>query len=326
MNLSEAEILGLYERMVTIRKFEEKAADLMDKGKLAGEVHVCIGQEASAVGVCAALRKDDYVTSTHRGHGHVIAKGADVKLMMAELFGRETGLCKGKGGSMHVADVSLGIIGANGIVGGGLSIATGAGLAIRTLGTGQVAVCFFGDGAFNEGSFHESLNLASCWNLPVIYVCENNKYHEFSSSKCLIAGSICGRAAAYNMPGVCVDGQDVLAVYQVALEAVDRARTGGGPTLVEVDTYRFSTHYEGEGHKFPVDYRPEEEKQRWFNRDPIVLFQGWIINNTRATETQLRVIDERAQAEIEQATAFAESSSLPEPEEALADLFVQRGR
>jgi pyruvate dehydrogenase E1 component alpha subunit len=223
---------------------------------------------------------------------------------------------------MHVADVGLGIIGANGIVAGGLSIATGAGLAIKTLGGDQVAVCFFGDGASNEGSFHESLNLASCWALPVIYVCENNKYHEFSASKCLIAGSICGRAAAYNMPGVCVDGQEVLEVRQVAMEAVQRARSGGGPTLIEVDTYRFSTHYEGEIHKFPIDYRPEDEKQSWLERDPISLFRQWMLRDHRATEAQLRIIDERVQVEVEQATEYSESSPLPCPEDALEDLFV----
>jgi len=320
--MTKEEMLRLYEQMVTIRRFEEMASNLMETGRLVGEVHVYIGQEACGVGVCSALMEDDYITSTHRGHGHVIAKGTDIKRMMAELFGRKTGLCKGKGGSMHVADVGLGIIGANGIVGGGLPIATGAGLAIKMLGTDQVAVCFFGDGASNLGSFHESLNLASCWKLPVIYVCENNKYHEFSASASLIAGSIHGRAAAYEMPGICVDGQNVLAVFEVAREAVMRARSGEGPTLIEVDTYRFSTHYEGEVHKFPVDYRPEKEKEEWLKRDPISLFHSRLVNERHATEAELAKIDERVAAEIEEAVTFAETSPFPDPEEALEDLFV----
>jgi pyruvate dehydrogenase E1 component alpha subunit len=315
-------LLKMYEKMLTIRRFEEKAADLVDKGRLVGEVHVYIGQEASGVGVCSALRSDDYITSTHRGHGHVIAKGADVKLMMAELFGRRTGLCKGKGGSMHVADVSKGILGANGIVGGGISIAAGAALAAQMKADDRVAVCFFGDGASNQGSFHESLNLSACWKLPVVYVCENNKYHEFSRSRHLIAKTIHGRACAYGIPGIAVDGQDVLAVYEIAQRAVQRARSGEGPTLIETDTYRFSTHYEGEIHKFPEGYRPEEEEQEWLKRDPIPLFRERLAAEGHATEDELAEIDERTQNTIDEAVAFAEASPWPEPQEALEDVFA----
>jgi pyruvate dehydrogenase E1 component alpha subunit len=322
MEVTREKAHWMFETMMRIRRFEEKAADLVATGKLFGEVHVYIGEEASGVGVCAALRQDDKITSTHRGHGHIIAKGGDVKLMMAELFGRRTGYCKGKGGSMHVADVKLGILGANGIVGGGISIATGSGFASQFLGQDAVTVCFFGDGASNQGSFHESLNLATCWKLPVVYVCENNKYHEFSPSEPLIASTIHGRARAYDIPGVHVDGQDVLAVYDVAQEAVNRARAGEGPTLIEVDTYRFSTHFEGEVHKFETDYRPEAEKEAWFKRDPITLFRTWLVDNEYATEAELDKIDQAVQGEIEAALEFALASPWPEPEEALEDLFV----
>jgi pyruvate dehydrogenase E1 component alpha subunit len=311
----------MYQRMITIRRFEEKAIVLMDLGKLFGEVHAYIGQEASAVGVCSALNDQDYITSTHRGHGHVIAKGADVKLMMAELMGRKTGLCKGKGGSMHIADVSLGILGANGIVGGGLPIATGAGLAAQVLANNRVAVCFFGDGASNEGAFHESLNLSSCWGLPVVYVCENNLYHEFSPSAPLIAGTLVGRAAAYAMPGTQVDGQDVLAVYEVAKTAIERARKGEGPSLLVVNTYRYYGHFIGEESLIPV-YRTKEELESWKMRDPISLFRSWLLANNIMSAVELDQIEHQVQAEIEMAVDFAEASPLPEPQEALEDLFV----
>lgn len=312
----------IYRQMVTIRVFEETAASLMDQGKLVGEVHCYAGQEASGVGVCAALRPDDYITSTHRGHGHVIAKGADVKLMMAELFGRRTGLCKGKGGSMHVADVSLGILGANGIVAGGIPIATGAALSAQVQGTGQVAVCFFGDGASNEGAFHESLNLASVWKLPVIFVCENNKYHEFSASAPATAGTIHGRAAAYDIPGIHVDGQDVLAVREAAVEAVARARSGVGPTLIETDTYRYYGHFIGEESLFPP-YRSQEEIEEWKRRDPIALFRTSLVQQGLASESELDAVDDEVKAAIEEAVAFAEASPWPKPEEALEDVFAQ---
>ncbi len=312
----------MYRRMAIIRQFEEKAAALVNQGKLVGEVHSYAGQEASGVGVCLALEQDDYITSTHRGHGHVIAKGADLKLMMAELFGRKNGLCKGKGGSMHVADVSLGILGANGIVAGGLPIATGAAFSAQVRDSSQVAVCFFGDGASNEGAFHETMNLASAWKLPVVFVCENNKYHEFSPSAPVTAGTIHGRAAAYEMPGVKVDGQDVMAVYQAAQEAIARARAGEGPSLIETDTYRYYGHFIGEENLFPP-YRSEEEIESWRKRDPIILFRAWLIEQGYAAEADLKAIDEQVEADIEEAAAFAEDSPWPEAEEALEDVFAQ---
>lgn len=321
LNLDRQKAEKLYRQMVTIRRFEETVASLMDQGKLVGEAHMYIGQEASGVGICAALDDSDYITSTHRGHGHVIAKGADIRRMMAELFGRRTGYCKGKGGSMHVADVSLGILGANGIVGGGISIATGAALAAQVKGDGRVAVCFFGDGASNEGSFHESLNLASVWKLPVIFVCENNKFQEFSASAPLIAGSVHERAQAYRIPGVLVDGQDVIAVYTAAVQAVERARSGNGPTLIETDTYRFSGHFIGEEKMVP-SYRPVDEVASWQLRDPLLVYQKWLIDNQEFTAAEISVIGAQVDNEIREAVAFAEQSPWPDPEEALQDLYA----
>jgi len=315
----------MYEQMVTIRRFEETAAALMDEGKLVGEIHLYVGQEATAVGVCSALRQDDYITSTHRGHGHVIAKGADIKPMMAELFGRRTGLCKGKGGSMHVADASLGILGANGIVGGGLPIATGAGLAAQMSKKDQVAVCFFGDGASNEGAFHGSLNLASVWNLPVIYVCENNKYHEFSLSGPVTAGEISKRADAYDIPGVRVDGQDVLAVRETAREAVQRARSGGGPTLIEADTFRFAGHFVGEESVIPP-YRSEEEVELAKERDPISLFRSRLVQEGHMSDGELESLEAEIESRVQEAVSYAENSPWPEGYEALEDVFVTTGK
>ncbi|MBN2550458.1 MAG: thiamine pyrophosphate-dependent dehydrogenase E1 component subunit alpha [Anaerolineales bacterium] len=311
----------MFTRMVAIRRFEEAAIALMQADKLVGEVHAYLGQEASAVGVCSVLSRDDYITSTHRGHGHVIAKGASLRRMMAELMGRRTGLCKGKGGSMHIADVSLGILGANGIVAGGLPIAVGAGLAAQMLQNRRVVACFFGDGASNEGAFHESLNLAACWKLPVVFVCEDNKYHEFSLSAPLIAGSLVGRAAAYAVPGVQVDGQDVLAVYQAAQEAVGRARDGEGPSLLVVNTFRISGHFVGEEAFIPA-YRSSQEVAAWQERDPIALFRGWLVTNDYFSVQELDKSQADVEAEIQAAVASAEADPLPEPEEALEDLFV----
>lgn len=318
---SKEQLRSMYEQMVTIRRFEETAAALMDEGKLVGEIHLYVGQEATAVGVCSALREDDYITSTHRGHGHVIAKGADIKPMMAELFGRRTGLCKGKGGSMHVADASLGILGANGIVGGGLPIATGAGLAAQMSEKEQVAVCFFGDGASNEGAFHGSLNLASVWNLPVIYVCENNKYHEFSLSGPVTAGEIFKRADAYEIPGVRVDGQDVLAVRETAREAVQRARSGGGPTLIEADTFRFAGHFVGEESVIPP-YRSEEEVELAKERDPISLFRSRLVEEGHMSDGDLESLEAEVESRVQEAVSYAEDSPWPEEYEALEDVFV----
>jgi pyruvate dehydrogenase E1 component alpha subunit len=311
----------LLERMLTIRRFEETLKRVHQQ-KVPGMVHLYSGQEAVAVGVCAHLRPSDKITSTHRGHGHVIAKGADVKLMMAELFGKQSGYCQGKGGSMHVADVGLGILGANGIVGGGLTLATGAGLAAKLQGQGDVAVCFFGDGAANQGMFHESLNLAKVWSLPVIFVCENNLYHEFSASAEVTAASVAGRAAGYNMPGLAVDGMNLRAVYTVAGEAVARARSGAGPTLIEALTYRFEAHDEGEFALIGTTYRSAEEIAAWTARDPLVQFSAWAREQGYLGEADIAAMEQRIADELAAAIAFADSSPLPSPEAALTHVFA----
>ncbi len=264
-------LLSLYRTMLTIRKFEMLAGELFAAGKIPGFIHLSIGQEGSSTGVCSVLRPDDYLTTTHRGHGHVIAKGGDLKRMVAELMGRKTGYCKGKGGSMHIADFSLGILGANGVVAGGFPIIVGAGLSIKLRRTDQVAVCFFGDGASNRGPFHEALNMASIWKLPILFVCENNCYA--STTKTSYACSvidIAARAKGYGIPGVSVDGNDVLAVRSAATEAVARARKGEGPTLLENKTYRRRGHFEGD----PQRYRDPAEVAEWERKnDPIVRFR-----------------------------------------------------
>ena len=319
--LPKEKLSDMYEKMVRIRLFEEKAAELFLKGILPGFLHSSIGQESPPVGTCAALRDDDYIISTHRGHGDIIAKGARSDRMMAELFGKKTGYCKGKGGSMHIADLDLGILGANGIVGGGLTIVSGAALAAVLKGTDQVAVCFFGDGASNNGTFHEGLNMASIWSLPVLFVCQNNGYAEstpqtYHQRVCDVAT----RAQAYNMPGRCVDGNDVLAVYDAVSEAVARGRKGEGPTLIECKTYRHLGHFVGEPGTI---YRPKEEVEDWKkNRDPIKLFRAKLLSMGTHTEAELDGIDEKMEKEIEEAVVFARNSPEPAPEEALEDIYV----
>ena len=268
MKTDATEWLALYRRMVTVRQFETMAGEYFASGKIPGFIHLSIGQEGSSVGVCSTLRPDDYLTTTHRGHGHMIAKGADLKLMTAELFGRKTGYCKGKGGSMHIADFSLGILGANGVVAGGFPIIVGAGLSIKMRKTDQVAVCFFGDGASNRGPAHEAMNMASIWKLPIIFCVENNQWASTTpvGYACSV-GDICSRAAGYNMTGLSVDGNDIEAVRQAAAEAVARARKGEGPTLLENKTYRVRGHFEGD----PQRYRNKEDVAVWQadERDPI---------------------------------------------------------
>ena len=326
MEISKEKLLDMYERMVRIRKFEEKASELFAQAKLPGFIHTYIGEEASGVGVCSALRDDDYITSTHRGHGNVIAKGGDPKYMMAELFGKETGYCKGKGGSMHIADTDKGILGANGIVGAGLPIATGAALSIKLRGTDQVAVCFFGDGASNQGTFHESINMGSLWKLPIVYVCENNQYGEFTSQKRhQVITDISQRATAYGIPGVTVDGMDVLAVYEAATEAIKRAREGNGPTLLETKTYRFHGHFEGD----PQLYRSKEEVEEWMKKDPIPKFEKQLIDNKVSTTEELKAIQDKIQKEIDDAVRFAEESPYPAEIETVQDIYtdlVEEGR
>ena len=315
-------LLQMYEKMVRIRLFEEQGVQLFLKRVIPGNIHPSIGQEAIPVGVCSALRENDYITSTHRGHGDIIAKGARVDRMMAELLGKKTGYCKGKGGSMHIADLDLGILGANGIVGAGLPIANGAALAFQMRGTDQICVSFFGDGASNTGSFHEALNLASVWKLPVIFVCQNNEY-AFSTPQrnhqniCDIAV----RGTGYGIPGVCVDGNDVLAVYEAAQEAVGRARKGEGPSLLECKTYRWTGHFVGDS---ATSYRSKEEVEERKKRDPVKLYREKLLAMGTCGEKELEEINKRIQKEIEGAVVFAQNSPDPDPEEALEDVYVDR--
>ncbi|HOQ10196.1 MAG TPA: thiamine pyrophosphate-dependent dehydrogenase E1 component subunit alpha [Syntrophomonadaceae bacterium] len=320
MKLSKEQLLGFYKTMTTIRAFELKAAELFAAGKLPGFVHLYAGEEAVATGVCANLEQKDYITSTHRGHGHLIAKGGKIDLMMAELFGRSTGYCKGKGGSMHIADVDLGILGANGIVGAGQPIATGAALACKLLKNGAVVVCFFGDGASNRGTFHESLNMASIWKLPVVFVAENNMWGISNYQKNhMNVADIADRAAAYGIPGVAVDGNDVIAVYEAAAEAVKRARSGDGPSLIECKTWRHRGHFEGD----PAIYKDPKEQEAWLKKDPIPRLADKIIELKYATRAELDKIEADAQAEIESAVKFAEASPLPAPEDVFTDVYAE---
>jgi pyruvate dehydrogenase E1 component alpha subunit len=305
--------------MVKIRLFEEQVAKFFAAGKIPGFVHLSVGQEAAAAGVCATLRTADYIATTHRGHGHMIAKGGDLRLMMAELFGKKTGYCKGKGGSMHIADLDLGILGANGIVGGGLPIAAGAALASQYLGNDTVTVCFFGDGASNQGTTHEAMNLATCWKLPVVFVCENNLY----GISCCTVNSMCvpdiaDRAAAYDMPGVVVDGNDVVAVYEAAIEAVKRAREGKGPTLIECKTYRWRGHFEGD----PCNYRREDELKEWKTKDPILRFENKLREMNLLTQEKIEQIADSLAKELEEAVRYAEQSPYPEPSELTEDVYT----
>jgi pyruvate dehydrogenase E1 component alpha subunit len=317
--MEKEKLIWMYRQMVRIRQFETRVAELFAQGRIPGFVHLYIGEEATAVGACANLRQDDFITSTHRGHGHCLAKGGDMKLMMAELFGKETGYCKGKGGSMHIADVDMGILGANGIVGGGLSIAPGAGLSAKLRGTDQVTVCFFGDGASNQTTFHEGLNLASIWKLPVIFICENNQYGiSLHQSKHQRIADVADRAVAYGIPGVVVDGNDVMAVYEAVAEAVKRARAGEGPTLIEAKTYRWRGHFEGD----PTVYRSEKEVEEWKQRCPIARFKKHLLEMGLASEADLAQIDAEVAEEVEAAVRFAEESPLPKPEEALEDVYA----
>lgn len=304
------EWLGYLKKMMLIRRFEQKADELFTSGRLVGACHVCIGQEATAVGACAAARPDDYLVSTHRGHGHMIAKGGSLARMMAELFGKETGYCRGRGGSMHVADVSLGHLGANGIVGGGLPIAVGAGFSIRYRKTDQVVLAFFGDAAMNQGTFHESLNMASIFKVPVIFICENNLYGlstriTYSAAETNIAV----KAAAYAMPGLSCDGMDVLAVKATVEKAVQRARAGEGPSLVECRTYRYLGHSKSDTRP----YRTREEEESWRARDPINTFKAFLMAQGILDEAGFRALEAEVNQTIEDAVRFAEESPYPDP-------------
>ena len=321
--IGKDKLLKMYRTMQTIRQFEERLRDLFKEGKVPGFVHVSIGEEATPTGVCAALTDRDYITSTHRGHGHLIAKGGKLKPMMAEIFGKKTGYCKGKGGSMHIADFSIGILGANGIVGAGLPIATGAALAAKIRGSGEVAACFFGDGASNEGTFHESLNIASSWKLPVVFVCENNLYGEFTPGKDVTSvKDIADRARGHDMPGVVVNGNDVVEVHETMLQAVERARKGEGPTLIECKTYRWEGHVVGEeAFLGKRGYRSQEEIAEWKKRCPLATFERRFLEARLVTQAELDAVKAAVKREVEEAVSFAIESPLPKPEEALEDMF-----
>jgi pyruvate dehydrogenase E1 component alpha subunit len=313
-------LLAMYRTMVTIRQFETMAGEYFAAGQIPGFIHLSIGQEGSSTGVCSCLRQDDYVATTHRGHGHMIAKRADLKRMVAELFGKATGYCKGKGGSMHIADFSIGILGANGVVAGGLPLICGAGLSIKLRKTDQVAVVFFGDGASNRGPVHEAMNLAAIWKLPVIFVVENNQWASTTPQgySCAI-GDLCRRAAGYNMPGHPVDGNDVLAVREAALAAIERARKGEGPTMIENKTYRVRGHFEGD----PQKYRNQAEVLTWQEKsDPVARFEQTLVKDQILTKTKIRTIWDAVKAELDAAIEFAKNSPFPKPEDALEDLYV----
>jgi pyruvate dehydrogenase E1 component alpha subunit len=319
MDINKNKLLEMYRRMYLIRHFETKTKELFAGGKIPGFVHLYSGEEGIAVGVCSALRKDDYIGSTHRGHGHCIAKGGDVKHIMAELFGRETGCCKGKGGSMHIADFDIGIMGASGIVGGSIPLITGAALNFKYRGTDQVAVSFFGDGATNQGSFHESINLAAIWDLPILYICENNKYAESTSiSSVMKVKNVADRAAAYGVQALTVDGNDVVAVYEAASEAVERARRGEGPTLLECVTCRQHGHFEGDS----GTYRTKEMVEECRKRCPIKRLGKFLEEEGFAAREELEGIEKDVEKEVEGAIEFADKSPWPKPEEALKDIFV----
>ena len=313
------ELVDYLEKMLKIRFFEEKVSDLLSRDIVKGASHLYIGQEAVAVGAVAAIRGDDYITSTHRGHGHCIAKGGDPKLMLAELCGKVTGYCKGKGGSMHIADVNAGNLGATGIVGSNIPVATGAGLSIRLKKTDQVVLCFFGDGATNTSAFHESVNLAAIWNLPVVYVCENNLYGmSVAVSRAFPFTDLAERAKGYNIPGVIADGMDVLDVKRKVLEAVQRARQGEGPTFVECKTYRFYGHSKGD----PRAYRTREEEQSWKSRDPITNFEKKLVEQGILTQKQVEELEESIAIEVNEAEKFALNSPYPSVESLFDGLYT----
>ena len=308
------EWLQAYEQMVKIRLFEENVNELYVTAKMPGLAHLYIGEEAVAVGVCKALKRDDYITSTHRGHGHCLAKGAAVDLMFAELLGKEAGYCRGKGGSMHIADQDMGNLGANAIVGGSAGIATGAALSIKKRNSNQVAVCFFGEGALGQGLLYETMNMAQLWQLPVIYVCENNLYNEYTHYLESTAGSLIGRADAFGIHTVEVNGQDVREVYEAARDLVARARGGGGPAFILCHTYRFLGHHVGDINR--AYYRSKEEEEQWkAERDPLKTLSGWLVKEGLADTVIFEQIEEEVRSEVEAAVQFALDAPYPDPDE-----------
>jgi pyruvate dehydrogenase E1 component alpha subunit len=319
--LSDDFLLEMQRRMVRIRLFDERASKMVRRGQIPGTVHTSIGQEAQVVGACMALRDDDYTTGNHRSHGHPIGKGSPLGPLMAELVGKATGICKGKGGSLHLADFSVGSLGESGIIGSSIPIATGAGLSSKVLGNEKVALAFFGDGAANQGCLYEALNMAGVWDLPVIYLCENNQYALSTPAHTVTSGRVADRASGFGIPGVRVEnGQDVLAVYEAANEAVERARAGEGPTLLEVVTYRYREH--SEGLRINVDYRDEEERQTWLSRDPIALFRDVLVERGVATAEELDALEQEVLEEVDEAVRFTDESPYPEPEVAFSHLYT----
>jgi pyruvate dehydrogenase E1 component alpha subunit len=313
--------LEMYRRMTQIRLFKEQANDLYRSAKMPGLTHLYIGEEAIAVGVCSALRKDDWITSTHRGHGHCLAKGADVARMFAELLGKEAGYCRGKGGSMHIADHENGNLGANAIVGGSAGIATGAAYSAKFRGTDQVAVCFFGEGALGQGLVYEVMNMAALWQLPVIYVCENNMYNEYTHYLEATAGDILGRPKAFGIETREVDGQDVRAVYAVTAELVERARNGNGPAFLLANTYRYHGHHVGDVDR--AYYRSKDEEALWRDeRDPLAIFGRWLEEQKHATPDDLVRITDESRAEIEAGVQFALDAPFPDPSQVTEDLYA----
>ena len=316
---SKEMLMGMYKMMLRIRAFEMQAAECFTKGMLAGNIHLCIGQEAVPTGACCALEKDDYMTSTHRGHGHCIAKGADMDKMLAELFGKKTGYCKGKGGSMHIADVDgLHSLGANGIVGAGIPIAAGSALASKIKGDKHVTLCFFGDSASNQGTFHEAINMAAAWKLPVVFLCENNNYgvsvniHTVTNTD-----TIAVRAKAYDIPGETVDGNDPTVVYEAVKKAVDYARAGNGPSIVECMTFRHQGHYCGD----PANYRPKEYMEQANEKDAIPNMRKRLLEGGMATEEEIVAVEKAVKEELEAAYKFANESEYPDPSEVTDDVY-----
>ena len=317
--INKDSVIWMYEKMFTIRRFEEQARREADAGKLRG-IHSSIGQEAVPTGVCAHLRDEDFVLGTHRSHHHCIAKGVDLNEMMAELFGKSTGTGNGKGGTMHIADINKGMLGANGIVGSNIPVATGVALTAKVKGTDNVSVVFFGDGASSQGALHEAMNLASIWKLPVLFVCENNRYAESTPFEYSVAGgSVSNRADGYGIPGVTVDGQAVLDVFEVAKEAVGRARAGEGPTLIEAQTYRYLGHA---GHDDPLTYRSEEEQEYYMNRDCIVTFKKYILDSSLADEDELAKIEKNCDSAIATSVKFADDSPYPSDDALMEDVYT----
>lgn len=319
VDLSSQQLQALLQTMYNIRAFEEKVDELFMRGEVHGTTHLSIGEEATPAGALAALRPDDYVTSTHRGHGHCIAKGADLNLMLAELLGKETGYCRGRGGSMHIADVKTGNLGANGVVGGGIPIATGVGLSMKLQKLDRVCLCFFGDGAANEGTFHEAINMAAIWDLPVIFLCENNQYGmSMSVQRSTGSDGVAPRAIAYGIPGEQVDGNDVLAIYDAVSMAASRARAGEGPSLIEAVTYRYKGHSKSDQNR----YRTRDEIREWQRRDPIQRFATLLTERGTLAQEEIKSMEAIAHQAIEDAYQFALGSPDPDPETLLEGVYA----